>query len=160
MEPGDLLAIFSRWVHIFGVIILVGGTLFLRFVVLGAGLAEEQRNAMRKPWGIMVGAAAVFLLASGLYNAAIKAIGFELTPIYLALLGLKIFLGLFLFWLSAVLTGKSERARKFREREKFWLNIATTGLVVIVLAAGFMKMDSAGYAKKVKQDQNPAVESE
>ncbi len=154
MDIGELLAILSRWVHILGVIVLVGGTFFLRFVVLHAGIPEENRQAMRKPWGIMVGAAALLLIVSGLYNFALKAVGFELAGIYNGLVLLKVVLGLFVFWLSAVLTGRSDRAQRFRQREKFWLNIACGGLLVIVLAAGFMKMDSASYTKKVKSDKS------
>lgn len=158
MDIGELLAIFSRWAHIFGVVVLVGGTFFLRFVVLAAGIPDEYREAMRKPWGMMVGAASLFLIVSGLYNAVIKATSFDLAGVYVGLLLLKILLGLFLIWLSAVLTGSSERAQKFREREKHWLNIACAGLVVMVLAAGFMKMDSASYTKKVKTDRD-AIET-
>jgi len=152
MDIGELMAIASRWAHILGAITLVGGTLYIRFVVVGAGLPSEQRQAMRRSWGMMVGATSLLLLTSGLYNAVIKAIAFELAGIYVGLLLLKISLGIFLFLLSAVLAGKSDIAKKLREREKFWLTIATAGMLVIVLAAGFMKMDSAKYTKKVKSD--------
>ncbi|WP_148618816.1 hypothetical protein [Mariniblastus fucicola] len=162
MELTEIFAQLSRWAHIIAAIVLTGGTLFMRFALVPAMLetsaSEEVQQAVRKRWMKWVAGAALFLLVSGFYNAYLKAIGFELSPIYNGFLGAKILLGFFAFWLSATLVGRSERAKRFREREIFWLNILTSVVLVIVLMAGFMKMDSTDYVKKVKSEPVTVVE--
>ena len=126
----------------------------MRFALVPAGDAtsgsEELRESIRSRWAKWVAGAALFLLVSGFYNMVLKAKGFEMSGIYLGLLGLKILLAFFALWLSATLVGRSDRAKKFRQREIHWLNILTVVVLAIVLMAGFMKMDSASFTKKVK----------
>ena len=85
-------------------------------------------------------------------------VGQKLAGVYLGLLCLKVLLGFFAFWLAATLVGRSDRAKKFREKETHWLNVLTAIVLLVVLMAGFMKMDSASYPKKVKADTPAAVE--
>ena len=154
MDITDIFAQISRWAHILAAMVLVGGTLFMRFALVPAGDAtsgsEELRESIRSRWAKWVAGAALFLLVSGFYNMVLKAKGFEMSGIYLGLLGLKILLAFFALWLSATLVGRSDRAKKFRQREIHWLNILTVVVLAIVLMAGFMKMDSASFTKKVK----------
>ncbi len=144
MELQDILPLLSRWAHVIPAILLVGGTLFMRFVLIGPclehGASDNLRESIRKKWARLVMLSIFLLLVSGLYNAAIKAIGFQLSPLYLGLLTAKIVLGLIIFFLISVLTGRSDRAKKFREREELWLNIVCVLMVVLVAIAGFMKM--------------------
>ena len=157
MELSDILALLSRWAHILGAMTLVGGTLFSRFALVpGAAesaAAAEVREAIRKRWMKFVAGAALFLLISGLYNTVLKAKGYHLAPVYNGLLGVKLLLALFAFWLSATLSGRSERAQKFRLQEQKWLSILTVVVVSITLMAGFMKMDSASYKVKGQPEQ-------
>jgi len=154
MNLEELLPLLSRWAHVLAAMTLVGGTLFARFALPpsdGASAAtDEVRQAIRKRWMKFVAGAALFLLISGFYNVVLKAKGFQLPGIYLGVLLVKVLLAFFAFWLSATLVGRSERAQKFRQRETHWLNILTMVVVAITLMAGFMKMDSAKYPKKVK----------
>ena len=162
MELTVLFEQLSRWAHIIAAIVLVGGTLFMRFALVPAfsevKVPDEAREAIRKRWMKFVAGAALFLLVSGLFNTYVKAKGFDLLPIYNGLLGVKILLAFFAFWLSATMVGRSDRAKRFRERETHWLNILTVVVLLIVLMAGFMKMDSAGYSKKVKAETPASVE--
>jgi len=153
MELTDIFAQLSRWAHIIAAIVLVGGTLFMRFALVPAlsetAASDETREAIRKRWMKWVAGAALFLLISGFYNTILKAKGYHLAPIYNGLLGVKLLLAFGAFWLSATLAGRSDRAKRFRERETHWLTILTVIVLAIVLMAGFMKMDSTNYEKKV-----------
>lgn len=156
MEVSEILPQLSRWAHIFAAIVLVGGTLFMRFALVPAlaesSASEETSAAIRKRWMKWVAGAALFLLVSGFYNAIVKIKAFDLEGIYVGMLCAKILLGIFSFWLAATLVGRSDRAKRFREKETHWLNVLTVVVLLIVLMAGFMKMDSAGYPKKVKSE--------
>ena len=156
MEVSEILPQLSRWAHIFAAIVLVGGTLFMRFALVPAlaesSASEETSVAIRKRWMKWVAGAALFLLVSGFYNAIVKIKAFDLEGIYVGMLCAKILLGIFSFWLAATLVGRSDRAKRFREKETHWLNVLTVVVLLIVLMAGFMKMDSVGYPKNVKSE--------
>ena len=150
-----LMPLISRWIHVLSVILLVGGTLFMRLSLVPAALetntSDEIREAIRRRWAKWMGAAILFLLASGLYNAGLKALDYELDKVYLTLLMLKIVLGLAVFFIASVVSGRSAMAKRFRQRELFWLNILCVLMVSLVLMAGYMKMNP--QEKKQKSDE-------
>ena len=150
----DILALVSRWAHIIPALILVGGTIFMRFSLVPAAnessASDELRESIRRRWSKLVAASVLFLLVSGLYNTVLKAKGFELSMVYNVLLLVKIILALGVFYLSAVLSGRSKTAQKFRERETHYLNILCGMMLAIVIIAGFMKMCSTDFPVKVK----------
>ena len=103
-----------RWTHILAAIVLVGGTFFLRFSLVPA-LATQSRElqqtvlgAWRPRWARWVMMSSGMLLVSGLVNAVrnIIAYQFPTTP-YHALVAVKLLLALVIFYLSAVLSGRS-----------------------------------------------------
>ncbi len=154
MELTEILALISRWLHIVPAIIFVGGTLFMRLSLVPAatesGAPEELRESIRRRWSKLVMVSVLLLLVSGLYNTAIKAMGFELSGVYNTLLLIKIVLALAVFYLAAVLSGRSATAQRFRERETHWLNVLCVLMIAIVMIAGYMKMNSSEFKKKVK----------
>ena len=166
MDLPEILPLVSRWLHIVAAIILVGGTLFMRLALAPVASASkssetaELRESIRRKWAKWVMISVAFLLISGLYNAAIKAMGFEMkgTP-YIALLGIKLLLALAVFYLSAVLSGRSSKAIQFRESELKWLNVLCGLMLAIVLIAGYMKMSSADFEKKVRDNETEEVET-
>jgi uncharacterized membrane protein len=157
MDTQEIIGLVSRWLHVIPAIILVGGTLFMRFSLVPAtGESEasaELRESIRKRWSKLVAISVLLLLISGLYNSAMKAMGYELPMIYNILLLVKIVLGLAIFYLASVLAGRSKTAQKFRERETHWLNILCGLMIAVVMIAGYMKIDSVDYAKKDKTEK-------
>lgn len=158
----EILPLLSRWCHVLAAITIFGGVVFLRmsFVPAAAetGASSELREAMRRRWARLVGPAILFILVSGLYNAVLKVKAYELDGVYLTFLMLKIVLGFVVFVLISRLFGRSEKAKKFRERELYWLNVICALLLAIVLMAGAMKMDF-NPAKDKAGDEVPAVTS-
>lgn len=159
MELGDLLPLASRWLHVLSAMVLVGGTLFLRFTVVPAkkdgALQDETFEFVRTRWSRLVMIAILFSLVCGLYNAAIKAIGFQLDGVYLTLLMLKILVGFFVYFMISVLSGRSAMANRFRESEVKWYNVTCVALVLLVLMAGYMKMSPQPV--KIKDDAAAAL---
>ena len=155
MEINEILSLASRWTHILCASIMIGGTFFLRFSYVPAklsnGPSSEFTESVRKGWGKLVMLCTLFLLISGLYNAAMKAMGFHLSPVYNGLLLAKIALALVAFFLSARLAGRSEKAVQFREREKHWLNVLCLIMLAIVLMAGYMKNSSVNFETKNRE---------
>ncbi len=162
MSLQEIFALVSRWLHIIPAITLVGGTLFMRFSLVPAteelNASAELRETIRKRWARLVMASISFLLISGLYNTMVKMRGFETADTsYNALLLLKIILALAIFFLASVMSGRSKMAQKFRQNEKHWLNILCVMMLTVVVIAGYMKMDSVNYNKKIKSEQKASM---
>lgn len=148
----EVLALVFRWLHIIPAIVMVGGTVFLRFCLQSPNSDQpallDVQEPVRKRWARLVMLSTLLLLVSGLYNTAMKAMGYQLDMTYNALLGVKLLLAFVVFYLSAVLAGRSERAKRFRQRETYWLNILLILMLLIVLIAGYMKISSVGFELK------------
>jgi uncharacterized membrane protein len=162
MTLTEIFALLSRWLHIIPAIILVGGTLFMRFSLVPAteelNASAELRESIRKRWARLVMISVLFLLVSGLYNTMLKVRGFETgDTAYNALLLVKVILALAIFFLASVMSGRSKMAQKFRLKEKHWLNVLCLMMLVVVAIAGYMKMDSASYLKKIKSDESASL---
>ncbi len=71
----DFLAVFSRWVHVMTACAVIGGLIFMRFIVprglgpLGEGDRRDAMLRMRRAFKILVHSAIVLFIASGTYNA-------------------------------------------------------------------------------------------
>ncbi len=142
-----MLDLVLRWIHILSAIVLVGGTFFLRFSLFPAlaTLPKESRDAFqetwRRTWARAVMITSGLLLISGLFNAVRMIVRYEFpdSP-YHMLVAVKLLLALALFWLSAVIAGRSAMAERFRANALFWLNITLTIAVLLVGIGGYMKM--------------------
>ncbi len=146
MEPMEIVSLLSRWLHIVPAIVLVGGLMFLRFALVPAAQSsdgvgvDDLREATRAKWSKLVMISIGLLLLSGLYNTAYKAMNFDLkgSP-YNILLGVKLLLAFVVFFLASLLSGRSDNAKRFREKESMWLNVTLLLAVVLICIAGFMK---------------------
>ena len=159
MELSEILPLVSRWSHIIAAIVLVGGTIFLRLAVVPVQNTGEISNdtfeSVRKRWAKFVMLSVMFLLVSGLYNAAVKAIGYQLDSTYLVLLMAKIVLALVVFFLVSVLSGRSGMAQRLRAAGTKYYNVTILVMLLLVCIAGFMKMSP----QPVKDRGEPASET-
>jgi hypothetical protein len=141
----DYLALVFRWMHVLSAVILGGGILFYRFCLVDpnrtSSLLDEQ-DSVRRRWMMLVGVCSLFLLLSGSYNFYTKLTQFRLGGMYHGLFGLKLLLGLASFYLASVLAGRSERAKRFRQREPYWATVLAVMIVITVLIGGAMKISS------------------
>lgn len=157
MDLNEILGLASRWFHIIPMAVLVGGTIFMRLsLVPGANetnASSELREAIRRRWAKWVGISILFLLVTGLYNAATKIMAFELPPTYHTLVLVKLGLGFIVFFLVSLLSGRSAMAQKLREQELKWLNIICALMLVLILVAGYMKLLSVGAPPKVRDEK-------
>ena len=146
METQELVALISRWLHIFSAIALVGGTIFIRFALVPALAAEGRDGAddsvesmVYRRWARIVMGAIAWLLITGIYNAAIMMVEYDLGPLYNALLGIKMLLAVVIFAMASLLAGRSAVARRLRTRERTWLNLNLLLMIALVGIAGYLK---------------------
>ncbi len=139
----DLLA---RWTHVGAAIVLMGGAIFTRFVLMPAAaeLPEEQHLALKERlrvrwskvvmWGIMA------LLVSGFYNYFTGMPTHKGQPLYHALVGTKMLLGFGAFFLASVLSGRSAKFAPLRANAKKWLVVLIAITAIISGIGGFLKV--------------------
>ena len=152
MNSIELVNVASRWIHIMTAIVVVGGTCFVRFVLLpaaeklSAAEHDQLRGFIMRTWRKFVHGGIVLFLASGLYNyLAVAVPSHRGDRVYHALMGVKITLAFVVFFLASVLVGRSAAFETLRRDGKKWLLVLIGLAAVIVLISSFLKVTRPGH---------------
>jgi hypothetical protein len=149
-DPLFYLLLILRYMHILGAIALMGGTIFMRFALrpVVVQLPPETKaivhEQVRSRWSKVVMLATVLLLISGIANLALagryayKPI-FELEKGYHMLVGIKFLLALPIFFIAALMAGRSNLAKRVQNNAEFWMDLNLTLALVMVLLGGWLK---------------------
>ena len=142
--PLDLL---FRWIHIGTAIVILGGSVFLRFVLMPAAkdLPDAEHDALRERlmgrWRKIVGIGIGLFLISGFYNYLVVMMPqHKGDKLYNALLGTKILLAFGVFFLASALTGRAAAFETIRKNSKKWLLITILLATAIVIISGYLKV--------------------
>ncbi len=147
MDSEIILPILSRWAHVLCAVTMVGGVLFLRFILMPSAseaLSEEQhlslKGAVLKRWKKVVMLCILLLLLSGVYNLMARLKGdADLPSLYHALFGIKFLLALAVFFIASCLVGRAAAFEGMRKNMKKWLLINVVLALCIVLISGVLK---------------------
>ena len=151
----DALLLLLRWMHIFGVVLLVGGLCFSRFALLPA-LADTEEDSREKfqerirrkwlPWVII---AITLLLVSGLanfllFNSAVKSQGWGdgewmKQTSYHTIFGVKFLLALIVFYFASGLVGRGSGTAWIRSDRARWLGVTLGLAVAIIILSGWLR---------------------
>lgn len=129
----DAIAVLMRWLHISSVATLIGGMIFGRVAMSRAAeaLSPDSRESLMDSAALLyrplIFAAMGGLLVSGTYNILTK-LGH--TPLYHALLGIKLLLVLHVFAV-AILISRPHNPR----RARMMAGAAISGLAIIAISA-------------------------
>ncbi|MCA9085161.1 MAG: hypothetical protein KDA81_13950 [Planctomycetaceae bacterium] len=142
MDTELLINSISRIAHVGMVIVLVGGTAFLRFALLPSleGDSTALMDRVRGRWKKFVHAGIGIILISGFYNFFTMIPRHKGDSLYHALLGTKILLALYLFFLASVLVGNRPSSQKFRDNARKWTGVSLLIAALIVAVSGFVKV--------------------
>jgi uncharacterized membrane protein len=147
MDSIEILNVASRWVHVATAIVVVGGTVFMRFVLTPAAeqLPQAEHDRLRGlvmgRWRKFVMAGIALFLLSGFYNyLAVAVPKHHGDKVYHALLGVKIITAFVVFFLASVLVGRSARFESLRRDRKKWLLVLIVLAFAIVLISSFLKV--------------------
>ena len=137
----DIIALISRWTHIFAAAVVVGGFVFSRFVFYPAmsALSEEDQAKLReqiaanlRPWALT---SIVLLVLSGSYNFYRVVLSGVDTAYHMAF-GLKFLLALHVFGMLFVLsTPPSGDPVRDAKRPRFVVGALVSGVIILALAA-------------------------
>jgi putative copper export protein len=135
------LSLLSRVMHTTCAATLLGGLIYMRFVLAPATPEGEREAALfhgrRKAWAMCVMICTLLLILSGVYNFAVNILGWRNLPkLYHPLFGVKFLLALGVMAIMAFIAGKTVLAEKMRAKLTGWLNLALVlALAVFVLGA-------------------------
>ncbi len=141
-DAGYFLGLLSRVTHTSCGATLLGGLIYLRFVLApNAELGEDDLTTAhgnkRRTWALCVMVCSALLLASGFYNFFSFMKAYENLPkLYHPLFGVKFLLGLGVMFLAALIAGKSNLAKKAQKNMTGMLSLAIVlALSVFVIGA-------------------------
>lgn len=142
----EYLSVLSRIAHVGTAIVLVGGTVFMRFVLMPAAkeLPEAEHDQLRQRllarWKRVVHGGIALLLLSGLYNYMQQIPKHKGDGLYHALLGTKMLLALVVFFIASALVGRSAAFEKMRQNRAKWMGLIVLLSALIVGISGFVKV--------------------
>lgn len=133
-----------RVLHMLGAAIIVGGLIYLCSVATPAAAsadsADAQLGGRRTSWAMLVGIATLLLLGSGLFNYIYLVKTHEKMPTsYHMLFGLKFLAGLVVFFLAALISGRTNLAQQIRQNIRYWLNVCLVLSLAILILGSVMR---------------------
>jgi uncharacterized membrane protein len=162
----DYLGLLLRWLHVGSAVILAGGVIFWRATLWPAMqvLPEPGRNELweklRANWSRWVMLTSALLLITGLTNAVLAILRYEFQgPLYHMLVTVKLVLALVLFWIAAVLSGSSPRARRWQTNARFWLSWSVVLALLLVAVGGIMKMTNRTPKAEASVSARPCADA-
>jgi len=142
------LFVVSRIVHIGTAIVAVGGTVFMRFILMpaaSAALSQADHDGLRArilgSWKKVIhGAILLFLLSGAVnYGRVIAQRTHSGDGLYHGLMGTKILLAFAIFFIASALVGKSPAFASIRSNAKKWLTVNVLLAAVIVMISGTLR---------------------
>lgn len=157
------LEVLSRFLHVAVAIVMVGGTVFMRFILMPAvkELPEAEHDQLRQRllarWKRVVHGGIALLLLSGLFNYMQQIPKHKGDGLYHALLGTKMLLALAVFFIASALVGRSATFDKMRQNRAKWMGLIVLLSALIVGISGFVKVRGS-KSKPVQQAESHKVE--
>ena len=143
----EFLGLLMRWTHILTAIVAVGGSFFMRAVLMpvaGRVLENEVHDRLRGElmarWKKIVHACVALFLLSGFYNffMTLRVLP-EGTSSFHMLFGIKFLLALAVFALAIGLTSDKAWAAGLRAKRPFYLSILLAMMAAIVMISGYLR---------------------
>ena len=134
----DLVTFINKWLHLFSIVGVLGGTAFA-LLVMAPALREEAEDSplakgMWRRFGISLAVLWVIVLLTGFINF------FMVTPKvnagYQAIVGIKMMLALLMFVLSMLLAHPTPAMKRFMQNRSTWLlTLTVIGIAILGLSA-------------------------
>lgn len=146
MDLQIALDVVSRILHVATAIALIGGTVFMLFVLLPAAkeLSSAEHDKLRvsinRIWKRFVHIGILLFLLTGFYNYFRAMPLHKGDGLYHGLVGTKIILAFVIFFIASILVGRSDRFEGMRKGREKWLKIVVLLAAIIVAVSGFVKV--------------------
>lgn len=146
----DPIALVSRCIHILAAVVLFGGAIFTRFVLMpsAATLPDDQHRALKEQisarWRYVVAVAIAALIITGFYNYLLVQGPQLVDPgdrkFYHPIMGTKIILAFVIFFFASALAGRSAKLEWVRKKASTWLLVTIILATAVVVLGGVLKV--------------------
>jgi uncharacterized membrane protein len=149
MDSQLLIDVISRIVHVSTAIVLIGGSVFMVYVLLpmadqlDSAQHEKLRGLINGRWKRFVHAGILLFLVTGFYNFFRQLPNHKGDSLYHALLGTKILLAMGIFFIASALVGRTRAFEGMRAQRAKWLKVIVLLAAIIVALSGFVKVRGA-----------------
>ena len=146
MEAQEILSIVSRILHVGTAVTLVGGVIFMKFVLHPAAsqLSDEAHDTLRAGvmgrWKKFVHIGIALFILSGVYNMMQAIPNHKGDSLYHALVGTKVLIALVIFFISSALVGSSKAFEGMRANRPKWMGIIVLLAAIVIGISGFVKV--------------------
>ena len=142
MDTAFLVSVLSRWTHVGSAIVLIGGTAFIRLVLVPvlSNHPPEIMDQIRARWKKFVHIGILLFLLSGVYNYMTLIGKHKGDSLYHALVGTKMLLALVVFFIGSALVGRSSGTQRIRDQAAKWMALMLLLSAIIVGISGFVKV--------------------
>ncbi len=136
-----------QWLHLLSAIVAIGGSFFLRFVLLPASRSLDEVQQRQLTDGVMkrfrpiLWVSIAVLFFTGLYNVGMVAMrgGLAAAPAYLHILLTKILLALVIFGIAFLLTTPGDLFSSLKTRRKQLLAVNVVLAVIVVFLSAYLR---------------------
>lgn len=149
----DFVDLLSRWLHVGTAITLLGGTIFMRFVLVPAAnqLPDDAHQQLRQlvtaRWKRFVHLGILLFLLTGFYNYLTAEPAAAMKKQYHMLMGIKILLAFGIFGIASVLVGRSSAGQRMRNNPKRAMGLIVLLGLIILGISGYLKVQGLKLAK-------------
>ena len=146
MDIQLLIDTISRVIHVSTAIALVGGTVFVLFVLIPSTAAMPEadernlRSSVIQRWKRFVHIGIVLFLVTGFHNFIRAIPSHRGDGLYHALIGTKILLAFAMFFIGSALVGRSKAFESMRQKRVLWLRVFVLLAFSVVAISGFAKV--------------------
>ncbi|HLJ10745.1 MAG TPA: hypothetical protein VKU82_06130 [Planctomycetaceae bacterium] len=159
----------TRFLHVGTAVVVVGGTFFIRYILLPAAAKNlpddahaRLRTSLMNSWKKIVHAGiALFLLTGAVnYYRVIADGSHKGDALYHALLGTKIILAMIIFAIASALVGRAPALEQFRRNSRTWLTVNVLLAAMIIGISGFLKVRGPRTLPGAASRPDPAASAE
>lgn len=141
-----IVDVISRIVHVGTAITLIGGSIFMLWVLIPSAKQldddshQKLADLIGSRWKQFVHIGVTLFMISGFYNFVRALPQHRGDGLYHAILGTKILIAMVVFFIATALVGRSAKLEPMRRNREKWLRVLVTLALVIVAMSGFVKV--------------------
>lgn len=146
MDTQVILDAVSRFAHVGTAVTLIGGTIFMKFVLHPAASTlpdeahDQLRTAVMARWKKFIHIGMALFILSGIYNMTRTFPNHKGDSLYHALVGTKVLLALGVFFIASALVGSSKAFEGMRANRPKWMGVIVLLAAIIIAISGFVKV--------------------
>lgn len=146
------LPLIARWLHILSAALAIGVPIYVRYVLQNAAATTlddtthtRLRDAIGRYWRPILYLVILLFLVTGFYNyifvtiPQVREMPRDIRSLYHPLIGFKMLLAFWAFFVASALAGKSAALAFIRKNSRTWLTILILTVLVVLMMSNVLR---------------------